>query len=783
MRRIILFEWRKIRRNAVSSMAAMAGLALGLAVFILGALYIQEESAYDKGFSHHELLYRLEKQYPDGHHAVSAPKGQADLFAHGMPGIDQLTTFWEMSLEQPLLTAADGKQIFVEHLFHADTSFFGIFDYPFVFGNGAQAFSQPKSIVLSKAVAFALFNGHDPIGKPLKCADQGNYIVTGVFDNTRFPSHLTVDAIIPSAGLDSGASAWKNNSVYTYVRLQPEARASSVEKRLSMVFAKLPADWKMGGTSIVLDPVTAIYLHFRSRGGLDVFKKGNETALWLIACLVLSILLGSLVNFTNLVFTETSHRLKEIAIRQVVGSGRANVVAQIYLGVALRCLLAFGGAVVLVCLALPWFSELLQVNLHLFQKSHLAVWWEILLLLIVEVAISGTYPLFYISLARFSAVLKGSYNNGHKGNAIRKGMLVLQFTITCVFIAGNLIINKQLQYISSKDLGFNAHQVLVIRYGQLQTQYQYPQVKAVLSQVPGVQGLSYCSEGGILKDKFFMPLTIDGVPYKPHYLCVDTGYLSVMAAHFVDGRNFLNIDTGKAIIINQTLADLANIKDVTKPISVTIFGKPARILGIVKDLNLYGFENAIGPMAFTTNSFTLKPYLFVKLNTPDPRQVIAAIEKDWKTIEPGYPLRFQFLDQTFEQIYKGYDRLSGVYNVFSLSAILLAFSGLFSLSALIILQRSKEITIRKVHGAAKWSILVLLNKNFLLLIALSNAIALPLTYYLSHKWLDHFAYRTDITAWPFLLTFVASIVLTFVTVSLQSLKVISVPAAAGLRQE
>ncbi len=765
-------------------MAAMLGLALGMAIFILGAIYINEESSYDKGFSQPELIYRVEQNYPDKHVAIAAPRGMAELFAYSnISGIDRVSKFAEISIEQPLLKTSDDKTIFIEHLFHADSSFFALFDYPLVFGAKEQAFSTPRSIVISKAVAVALFNRQDPVGKPVSCGEQGDYTVTGVFDNTRFPSHLTVDAVISMALLEKDEDPWKNNAVYTYIRLHPGSNPSIVEQRLTAIFQQLTPERKSGATSVKLEPITDIYLHFRSQGNLDIFKKSNETALWLIGCLILFVLIGSLVNFTNLIFTETANRVKEIAIRQVVGSGRFPIVSHLYLGVALRCLLAFAVAWVLVLFSLPMFEQLLQVDLSPFSAGNLSVWWQIAVLLTVVIAVSGTYPLFYISLARFAAVLKGNFNNGQKGNSIRKVLLILQFTITCVFIAGVLIISRQLGYLGKKDLGFNSHQVIVIRYGQLQTQFQYSRIKNLLLGEPGVQNISYASEGGLLKDKLSLPLTIDGISYLPHYLCVDTGYLSVLGAHILDGRNFSNIDTSRTIIINRTLASMANIKDVSEARSITIFGKPARIVGIVGDLNLYGFENAIGPMAFTTKAFTLKPFLLVKLNTPDPRNAISAIQNDWKSIEPGYPLRFQFLDQSFEQIFNGYERVNGIFNVFSLSAILLAFSGLFSLSSLVILQRSKEMAIRKVHGAPKWSILLLLNRNFVTLIVISNVLALPATYFLSQKWLNHFAYRINMSPTPFLITFAASVILTIATVSLQSLKVVSLPATRGLRQE
>jgi putative ABC transport system permease protein len=783
MIRMILFEWRKIRKNGVSSLAAMLGLCLGMVVFILGFLYIDEELSYDKGFSAHNRIFRIERNYPDKHLGVMGPRGFAELVAGKIPGIDCLTKFSEIPIEQPLLKTKNEKSVFIEHLFHSDSSFFKVFDYPFVFGEKARALSQARSIVLSKSVAAALFHDKDPVGSSLSLGEQGNYMVTGVFDNGSFPSHLSLDAVVLMPSLAPGEDAWKNNAVFTYVRLHPGVSPGAVERSLTAKFQPLPEDWKLGGTSLVLDPITDIYIHSHNQGELDLFKRGNETALWLVGCLILFILAASLLNFANLILTEALSRIKEIAVRRVLGSARFSIAIQLYVGVALRCLLAFAGAILVIFLLLPLLEQLLQVKFMLFTGRAPIIAWKMALLLLAVVGIAGAYPLFYISVAHIASVLKGNFSNGQKGNRLRKGLLIVQFAITCVFIGGVSIISRQLEYLSDRDLGFNSHQVLVIRYGQFQTQFQYSRIKNLLLQEPGVQNLSYCSEGGLLKQKFVMPMTIDGLSVTPHYLCVDTGYFAVLGAHLYEGRNFSSIDTGRTLVINRTLATMANIKGVDPVRPVTAFNKPARIVGIVDDLNLYGFENTIGPMAFAISAPTLKPFILVKLNSPKPRATIAAIEKVWKTIEPGFPLRYQFLDQSFEQIYKGYERVNAIFRFFSLCAILLAFSGLFSLSALLILQRSKEITIRKIHGAPKWSVVLLLNRSFIGLIIAANLFAVPITYFLSVKWLDHFVYRISFSAFPFLFSLIASLLLTVITVSLQSLKIVSAPVANGLRQD
>lgn len=780
--RLIRFEWKKVQQNVGISFSSILGLSLGLSVFILGFLYFNEEWSHDKGFTEFSHIFRIERLYEDGHSSSLEPTPMADLLSRQSQGIACVTKFSAFTREQPLVKSENGKAIYIQHLFKADSSFFSVFDFPFLFGGRAPGILQGKSIVLSKGIGEALFGQTDPVGKSIIYGEKETYTVSGVFDNSRFSSHLIVDAIIPLEKLSMEEDPWRNNFIYTYLRLSPHVEEKKIENVLTAMFQELPAERKLGGKSIRLNPITNLYLHSHAQDGSDVFKKGNETALWLIFCLTLFMLIGSVVNFTNLTISEASNRTKEIAIRRFVGANKRVIIFQWYIGMTLKCLLAVLFALLIVIFSMPYFEELLQTKFALFNADNLRIWSQIGILLCIVILVTGSYPLVHISFMKFAANLKGNFVNSRKGNSIRKVLLVIQFTITCVFISGVLIISKELRYLSNKDLGFKPKEVLVIRYGQLQTQFQYSTIKSLLSQVPGVESLSYSSEAGMVGDKVSMPLTINGVKYSPHYICVDTSYFNVLGGHVADGKDFSYVDTGKSLVINRTLARMAGIKYISHNLDVTAFNKRARIIGIADDMNFYGFENSIGPMVFTTSSFTLKPFLFVKLKALDVGKTIAAIKKQWEAIEPGYPLRYQFLDQSFEQLYHGYERMNGIFRFFSVIALILAFMGLFTLSSLISLQKLKEITIRKVHGASKLDILKLLNRNFLGLIILSNILAWPLTFYLAGKWLDHFAYRIEFTFMPYLVSLIISIGLTITTVSLQSLKAISASPIEGLRE-
>ncbi len=786
--------FRNLWKNKTSSFISILGLSVGLSVFIIGLLYLNHEWNYDKGFSDYKNIYRVETSNADGSRFLKTPQAISDVIKEKIPEIEGLTKFKETPLIQPLLKVNDNT-VYIDHLYFADSSFFKIFNFPFIYGNRHNAFSKPDAIILSKQTAYKLFKDIDPTGKFVMIGEEGNFVpfvVTGVFDNDRFPTHLTVDAVrLDQAGATDLWNYWH----YLYFKLNPYADVPALKKKLSELYTETflhhfnENETKNKGSAsslkktIFLQPLTNIYLHSHTKE--EISKNGNETAIWLIACLAAFMLLVSAINFTNLNIAEAPVRAKEIAIRRFIGSSGIRILQQLYLEVLLKCFIAFIIALLIVAFALPAFSSALSVHLYLFENTGLKIWWEIFALLILTVIAAGTYPVLYIFYFKPVKVLKGNFIHSPKGNTVRNGLLIMQFMITSFFIAGVLMISDQVQFLRNKDLGFNPQQVVVLRTAQYQTQLQYPFINDQFSKIPGVKNISYASAIGQPKEQTTMRITVNGEEYSPQYVCVDTGYLNLMGARIISGRNFSGMlgDTLNTIIINRELSDQIGIKRTGNSDDIKVFGKAARIIGIVDNLNFYGFENKIGPMAFVIKARTFTPFILVKLNTPNIGAAIQSIQDKWKNIEPGYPLRYQFLDQSFNDLYNNYERLNKIFNYFTVCALFIALIGLFALTALITVQRSKEIAIRKVLGASVTDILKLVNRNFVKLAIIANILVLPITYFLSQQWLNNFAYRIEIPAAPFIIATSLSLILTIFTVCSQVFKVASAPAVETLKQE
>jgi putative ABC transport system permease protein len=771
---------------------SIIGLSIGLAIFILGFLYLNHEWRYDKGFSDYENIYRIETVYSDGHVSLFSPQLVSDIYQKSCPEIESLTKFLEISITQPLLKINEEKSIYINHLYYADSSFFKTFDFPFVYANSSNCLSKPKAIVLSKEAANKLFNNINPVGKSVTINEEKNFIVTGVFDNTLFPSHLSMDAVTllePTFG--TGPNFSMNNSTYTYVKINRNSKIQELEKKLTSIYRKTisnQSNTKNGlsgllKNSIVLEPLKQIYLH--SHTSQEISKSGNETGIWLITCLIVFMLIVSAINFTNLTVALAPAKAKEIAVRKLLGSSTFDIIKQLYFEIFIKCLISLIFALVLVALVLPTFSNFVSTPLSLFSNNSYNIWLQIIELLIFLIIAAGTYPVLYISFIKTPGILKGNFLHSRKGNTIRNILLAIQFIITSIFISGVIIISNQVQFLRNKDLGFNPDQILLIHQGQLQTQYNYDYIKERLMHIPGVKNISYTSAVGNPHEQVTMHLTVNGKEYSPKYVCVDTGYFTIMAAHIISGRNFTETysDTSNAIIINRTLSELSGINYVKRLNDIKVFGKPAHVIGIVDDLNFYGFENKIEPTVFITKRRTLTPFLLVKLNSFRSGEIVQSIQKEWKSIEPGFPLRYQFLDHSFEKLYESYEKLNKIFAFFTICALLVALTGIFSLTAVITMQRSKEIAMRRVLGATTTNILKLVNINFIRLTIIANIIAFPLARLLSQKWLDNFAYRINVSMSPFLVAFALSLILSIITVCMQSFKIILQKPVESLRQE
>jgi putative ABC transport system permease protein len=450
---------------------------------------------------------------------------------------------------------------------------------------------------------------------------------------------------------------------------------------------------------------------------------------------------------------------------------------------------------ILVQIILPYFNSTFSLDLGLFHSGNTAsISLQIVLCLLIVVALSGFYPAIFLSGYNISKVLKGNYTTGNKGAAFRNALIVVQFTVSAFFIIGTLIIGNQMNYMKTKDKGFSGSQVMRLEARQKIRDADFETVRNTLLNIPGVEYVSKTTTvpGDAVSDTSTIPYKLNGKEYRMGSVKISTEYFKTLSIPLVRGRMFnssYNDQNTRTAIINETAAKKFNLQNIVGS-SITFpncDSIPVQIIGIVKDFNVSGLENAIQPMVFTignkTCMFQSGGGILVKLNSGHMQNSVAAIEEAWKKIDPDFPIRYSFLDDNFQKLFASHIHLQQVINFFGATAILISAMGLFALTAFLINRRMKEIGIRKILGAGISDLGLLLSKDFMRLIAIAVIIAIPIGWWTASKWLDGFAYRITLSWWIFVASALIIVIIAILAIGIQTLRAAVANPVKSLRNE
>ena len=688
---------------------------------------------------------------------------------------------------------------------HADKTLFDVFTFPLLAGDASTALADPSSIVISEDMARKYFGATDVVGKTLRVDDNRDYTVSAVMKNMPAQSHFQYDFIVPLHTEESRQGNWLSHNFATYIVLKKGADEKKLAAQLPGFIKKyvgpqaqafLSASYEeleKAGSYIrySLTPLTSIYLH--SNKAAELGRRGNIQYVYIFSAIAVFILLIACVNFMNLSTARSANRAKEVGVRKVLGSHKKNLVAQF---LTESIFISFLSMLIALCLAqllLPLFNELAgkSITLGLFTQPWLLP--SLLALMLLVGLLAGSYPSFYLSSFQPVTVLKGRLAGGFRRSWLRNSLVVFQFSISIILIVGTVVIYSQLGYIRSKNLGFNREQVLVVHNG-------YPleeKAKTFRNEIKNIKGVEAVSMTGYLPTSdyrgdspIFSDASLDqkaAVSMQNWY--VDEDYVPAMRMEVLKGRNFsaqMATDSS-GVLLNEAAARLLPFQD---PIGKTVYyvddfqakkTKPYRVLGILKDFNFNSLREQVSPMALFFHEERGK--FAVRFQTEAVSSVLAQIEATWKKMAPGQPFSYSFMDEDFNRIYQGEERVGRIALSFSVLAILIACMGLLGLVTYAAEQRTKEIGIRKVLGASVTNIVNMLSKDFVKLVIVAIFLAFPLAWWAMNKWLQDFAYRINIDWKVFLLAGLAAIFIALATVAVQAVKAALANPVKNLRTE
>ncbi|MFZ1806336.1 MAG: ABC transporter permease [Cyclobacteriaceae bacterium] len=790
---------RNLTRNSLYSLINIIGLAIGLACFVLIGIYVKNETGYDRFYTNAENIYRLnthvdvngvQNRYSMAHYP--APFDMVDEFAEVETAATIFKPFFFSNL-LPTIKYEDNE--YQERKFYlADSSLFSVFDFDFQYGNREKAFENSNSVVLSSETAKKYFGDANPLGKLITFQDTVSFKVTGVLEPFRGKTHLDFDFLAHSKLLINQLVGFRIDHdyrgmwYYSYVVLKPGSDPNQTDAKLPAFVAShyLPR-YTENNAALQLQSIQDIHLK-SDFSNADMSVNGNIQYVYILSSIAILVLIIACINFMNLSIARYSNRGKEVGIRKVMGAQKKNLIFQ-FLGESLLIALISGIiSFFIIWVALPIFNDLASTQLdpkELWSPSNIIA---ALLVTLFAGLIAGLYPSFVMASFQPVKVLKGLHKAVNKKIDLRKALVVGQFTVSLILLIGTLIISDQLDFMRNKDMGFDKEEVIVVRAIGTGMPPNYATFKERLLRESGVIAVTNLSHDMGQKNLPYFPMIVEGVEDEQMLPIMSAGYdfLETFGLNMKEGRYFdidHPSDSTLAVVINEATARAFNWKDpIGRKITFGEGGNPnITVIGVVEDFNFDPLRNKVSPVIISfAPAFS---NIAIKIKSGDYRSTIAHVESTWGDIIQDNPFSFYFLDEALNQTYAAEERLAKIFKTFCGLAIFVACLGLFALASFSAQRRLKEIGVRKVLGATEPSLVLLLYKEFLILVVVAAVLASPLSYYLFDGWLDSFAYRIQINPLVFLMALALLTLIAFITVGYQSLNAARSNPTQTLRSE
>ena len=790
---LLLVALRNLKKDKWYSLLNILGLTIGISFSVLLIFFIKDELSYDRYNINADRIYRIngyiKEHDKDEMKWANTQFPLAPALKKDYPEVEEGIRF--VGADKRMYKNGD-RRFYEEKIYYTDSNVFKIFTYPFLEGNPNTALTAPNSMVLTQSLAEKYFGKNKTVvGKSLESSNGDVYNITGVIKDVPKNSHLIFNALISRTTLPADfADNWGSFGFYNYVLLKPGVNAAAFEKKLipmynkymASIFAQFNIKIHYG-----VQPITAIHLHSDMQGEPE--ELGSMSYIYIFSAVAFFMIIIACINYMNLTTARSARRSKEIGMRKVAGSNKSQLVAQFLIESTVTACFALILSFVFIVLFLPTFNTLAGKSIAystLFQPST----FIILLSIVLFVGIAGgSYPAFYLSGFNPVHVLKGSLSKASGNAALRRTLVVIQFSISMIMIICTWVVYGQLQYVRNKDLGFDKARVLTVTANSnrninsdiLAFKNKMKNNPNVLSAstaetTPG-KGINY-NLLSIETDKGFVDKGVD-------IYAIDEDYLKTLGIQLKRGRNFSGLpDTLHSMIVNEKMAQEYGWKEslgkrVKFPGDTS--GAYLEVVGVVKDFNQKSLYNPIAPliMYYRPNSNNIQ----LKLSGQNITATISSIEKEWKSAFPDLPFQYTFLDQDFDSQYAADQKRGKIFTAFSILTILITCLGLLGLIAFTTQQKQKEIGIRKVMGAGVGQIVPLVTKNFVVLVGISCLIAFPVAYLFMDKWLKIFPYNTGLSVTPFLLSALAVLVITMLTVSFHALKAAVANPVKSLRTE
>lgn len=802
LKNYLLAIWRYVTRNSVFALINLLGLVVGTAAFLLIVQYSLHEFSYDQFWRAKENIYRLQlDRYDKGELATRWAAGSNGIGPDLKRNFPEVKAYVRMTKSNAMLSHGDTffKE---ENVYYTSSGFFDVFGLKLIEGVDSTALLGPNKMILSRSMEKKYFGDEPALGKTMRNNGDTEYLITGVYEDLPAKTHMALDAMLSFATFanfqgvtEEEMNYWQWDGFLTYILLDEQTSPASLESKLpEFVIRQAGEELKQFNAGMVFHLQALTDIHLDSDFIMEFKPNGSrDTANFLLVVAFLIILIAW-INYINLSTAKSIERAREVGVRKVMGSQRWHLVQQFLVESLLFNTVAVGLAVFVVVLLTPYFADLTGRPLGYELFTLKMFWIGSIVLIVVGAVFSGFYPALVLSSYKPVEVLKGRFKNTNQGVAFRKGMIVLQFVASIMLIVGTYTVYNQITYMRSQQLGVNIEQTLVIKspnvidstyrgtfQGFKNRLVQKAEVSFVTasSSVPGTSpdwnagGVRRLSQGEDESNQY-------------RVLLIDHDFIPSYGLEVVAGRGFSDEmnNEEKSLMLNESAVRMMGFENADQAINdyVVFWGDTFRIVGVLKNYRQESLKKDFDQLLFRYSKAPQGNYS-VRFNTANVKASIAQFEEAWKEFFPGNPFNYFFLDEHYEKQYKADQQFGSVFGMFSGLAIFIASLGLFGLSSLTALQRTKEIGVRKVLGASVAGILQLISKEYLWLLGVAIAMATPLSWWVMDHWLTGFANRIHLSWWIFAAPSLMVVLVAMLTVSFHTLKAARTNPATSLRTE
>ncbi len=814
----LVTAWRNLNKNKIFSFINISGLAIGMAVCLLILEYVNFEISYDQFNDNVADLYRVANdRYQNG---KLVQHGTITYSAIGKAMQDDYPEVINHTRVEPWGTMVIGygdKKIGDVNITAVDNSFLTMFSYPFIVGDKASALKEPYSLVLTRGMADRIFGDQRGdysrlIGKHLIVnRDSLPYTVRAIMGDKPANSHLAFDLLVSYNSMYSGKNPykeadydWRDSDFWHYIQLKHGTDYKALEAKFEAFSQRHFQGNNVSGSveKFHLQPLAKAHLY--SDYEYEIGETGSATVVWGLFIIAVFIISIAWVNYINLSTARSVERAKEVGIRKVTGATRGELIRQFLVESLIINGVAFGLSIGLVFISQNAFDKLIQspLSFHsLFQRSlnGYSITMGLGAVLLLGIFISAFYPAFVLSSFRPILVLKGKFRASKKGVFLRKGLVIGQFAITILLIIGSVVVYRQVRFMSSQELGMNIDHILIVKspfltdfdssFIQHENGFKYE-----LKQISGISGVATSNRiaGNEMGRAFNVHRADDnsGTHYTVRMMGVDFDFINVYGIKLIAGRNFEPGDYSpeynklQSVLLSNSATKLLGFASPQDAVGkkITMYDKKWDVIGVISDYHQKSLRYAIEPIVFQP-FYGSNNAISVKVNTVNIAATMAAVKTQYEAFFPGNPFDYYFLEEVFNRQYKNDQLFGKAFALFAGFAIFIACLGLLGLSLFGTTQRIKEIGVRKVLGASITNIVLMLSKDFVVLILVAFVIAAPLAWWIMHQWLQDFAYRIELSPWIFVAAGLLAIIIALATISFQAIKAALANPVKSLRSE